>query len=112
MTPAEALEYAYPLRVLRYELRDGSGGRGRFSGGMGVRRDIEVLCDSATLSLQTERRLHAPWSLSRGEPGARGRNTLIRNGEETTLPDKATLDVRRGDIVSVETPGGGGWGSP
>jgi N-methylhydantoinase B len=111
-TPAEALEYAYPLRVLRYELRDGTGGRGRFTGGMGVRRDIEVLCDSATLSLQTDRRLHPPWGLSRGEPGAKGRNTLIRGGEETALPDKATLDVHRSDIVSVETPGGGGWGAP
>jgi N-methylhydantoinase B len=111
-TPAEALEYAYPLRVLRYELRNGTGGRGRFTGGMGVRRDIEVLCDAATLSLQTDRRDHAPWGLSRGEPGAKGRNTLIRDGEEIPLADKVTLDVHHGDIVSIETPGGGGWGAP
>jgi N-methylhydantoinase B len=112
-TPAEALEYAYPLRVLRYELRNFTGGRGRFNGGMGVRRDIEVLCEEgAMLSLQTDRRLHAPWGLSGGEPGAPGRNTLIRDGAETPLPDKCTLDVRKGDVVSVETPGGGGWGGP
>jgi N-methylhydantoinase B len=111
-TPAEAIEYAYPLRVLRYELRDGSGGDGRFRGGMGVRRDIEVLCEAATLSLQTDRRYHAPWGLSRGEPGERGLNTLTRDGVEVPLRDKCTLDVRKGDIVSVQTPGGGGWGAP
>jgi N-methylhydantoinase B len=111
-TPAEALEFAYPLRVLRYELRNFTGGRGRFNGGMGIRRDIEVVCDGATLSLQTDRRLHAPWGLSGGEPGEPGRNTLIRDGAATSLPDKCTLDVRKGDVVSVETPGGGGWGAP
>jgi N-methylhydantoinase B len=111
-TPAEALEYAYPLRVLRYELRDDTGGSGRFTGGLGIRRDIEVLCDGATLSLQTDRRRHRPWGLSGGDPGAPGRNTLVRDGTVCELPDKATLDLRPGDVVSVETPGGGGWGPP
>lgn len=109
-TPVEALEYAYPLRVMRYELREGTGGDGAHSGGMGIRRDIEVLCEGATLSLQTERRLSRPWGLAGGEAGAPGRNLLIRESQETELPDKCTLELRRGDVVSVHTPGGGGWG--
>jgi len=109
-TPAEALEYAHPLRVRRYELREGTGGAGRWRGGMGIRRDVEILCDSATVSLQTDRRSRGPWGLAGGGPGAPGRNLLIRDGSETQLPDKVTVDVRRGDVISVQTPGGGGWG--
>jgi N-methylhydantoinase B len=111
-TPAEALEYAYPLRVRCCELRDGTGGEGKFSGGMGVRRDIEILCDDATVSLQTERRDHPPWGLAGGGPGAKGRNFLFREGVETRLADKCTFDAQAGDVVSVQTPGGGGWGEP
>jgi N-methylhydantoinase B len=111
-TPGEALEYAYPLRVVRHELRDGTGGPGRWRGGMGIRRDVEILCDSATVSLQTERRLRGPWGLAGGGSGAPGRNLLIRDGSETELPDKVTLEARTGDVISVQTPGGGGWGAP
>ncbi|HEY2666585.1 MAG TPA: hydantoinase B/oxoprolinase family protein, partial [Actinomycetota bacterium] len=109
-TPAEALEYAYPLRVTRYELREGTGGAGRWPGGMGIRRDVEVLCDAATVSLQTDRRGRGPWGLSGGAPGAPGRNLLLRDGTETELPDKVTLEARKHDIISVQTPGGGAWG--
>jgi N-methylhydantoinase B len=109
-TPAEALEYAYPLRVRRLELRDGSGGAGRWPGGAGIRRDIEILAEAATVSLQTDRRSRGPWGLAGGAPGAPGRNLLIRDGTATELPDKVTLEVRKGDIISLETPGGGGWG--
>lgn len=111
-TPAEAIEYAYPLRILRSELRDGTGGAGRFFGGMGIRRDVEILADRATVSLQTERRRSRPWGLSNGRPGAPGENALVRSGTEEPLPDKCTLEVRRGDVISVRTPGGGGWGAP
>lgn len=111
-TPAEAIEHAYPLRVLRYELRDGSGGEGRHRGGMGIRRDVEILAERATVSLQTERRASRPWGLAGGGPGAPGENALIREGAETPLPDKGTIEVRRGDVISVRTPGGGGWGAP
>ena len=111
-TPAEALEYAYPLRVQRFQLRDGTGGEGAFRGGMGVRRDIEILCDSATVSLQTDRRLHPPWGLEGGGPGAVGSNLLIRDGNETPLDDKCTIEVQARDVISVRTPGGGGWGTP
>ena len=111
-TPVEAFELAYPLRVVEYRLRDGSGGAGTHRGGEGVRRVLEVLADRATLSLLTERRTHGPWGLAGGADGAPGRNLLIRDGEEEALPPKATRRLRRGDRIVVETPGGGGYGTP
>jgi N-methylhydantoinase B len=104
-TPAEALELAYPLRVERHELRLGSGGLGRHRGGDGVVRELRVL-EACRLSLVGERRRRAPRGVHGGEPGAPGRNLL--NGEE--LPAKATRDLAAGDLVRVETPGGGGFG--
>jgi N-methylhydantoinase B len=109
-TPVEALEHAYPLRVLRYGLREGSGGAGAFRGGDGVRRDIELLCD-ATVSLLTERRESAPAGADGGSAGARGENVLIRDGVEQALPAKTTFDARAGDVISLRSPGGGGWGA-
>ncbi len=108
-TPVEALEFAYPLRVLRYEVRRGSGGRGRFRGGDGIRRDLEVLVP-ARASLLTERRRFRPYGLAGGEPGAPGENVLIRDGQEIPLPGKGTVELRPGDVLSLRTPGGGGWG--
>ncbi len=105
-TPAEALELASPLRVERHELRLGSGGAGRHRGGDGVVRELRVLED-CELSVLSERRRHAPRGRSGGEPGAPGRNEL--NGEE--LPAKTTRALRRGDVVRIETPGGGGYGA-
>jgi N-methylhydantoinase B len=110
-TPAEALEMAYPLRVLEYRLRDGSGGPGRWRGGDGVRRSIQVLAERATLSLLTERRRRGPWGLQGGASGTAGRNLLVRDGHDQPLPAKHTLEVRSGDVVVVETPGGGGYGA-
>jgi N-methylhydantoinase B len=104
-TPIEALELDVPLRVERYELLDGSGGGGRHRGGDGLVRSIRAL-EPATLSLLTDRRRHAPQGLAGGKPGRPGRNLL--NGEE--LPPKATRELCAGDVVTVETPGGGGWG--
>ena len=104
-TPVEALELSYPLRVERYELRPGSGGRGRFRGGDGIVREIRVLED-CRLSILAERRAHRPAGAAGGEPGAPGRSLL--NGAE--LPAKATRQLRAGDVVRVETPGGGGYG--
>jgi N-methylhydantoinase B len=104
-TPVEALELAYPLRVRRYELRLGSGGAGRHRGGDGVVREIEAL-EPCRLSLLTERRMHAPRGRSGGAAGARGRNVL--NGEE--LPAKVTRALASGDVLRIETPGGGGIG--
>jgi N-methylhydantoinase B/oxoprolinase/acetone carboxylase alpha subunit len=113
-TPIEALERAYPLRVLRLRLAPGSGGAGRFRGGDGIERDVEVLED-VTLSLITERRSSAPWGLAGGEPGAVGENWLLPGGDEARaehLPDKVTRRLRAGDVLRLRTPGGGGWGSP
>lgn len=109
-TPVEALEYAYPLRVQRYAIRRGSGGAGQWRGGDGVRRDIELLAD-AQVTLLTERRVFAPYGLAGGQPGQPGRNVLIRDGEEQALPGKTTLAAQVGDVISVQTPGGGGWGA-
>jgi N-methylhydantoinase B len=105
-TPVEALELAYPLRVERYELRLGSGGDGARRGGDGVVREIRVLED-CRLSLLTERRRRAPRGAAGGGDGKPGRNLL--NGEE--LPPKVSRAVRAGDILRIETPGGGGHGS-
>ena len=104
-TPAEALELSYPLRVERHALRLGSGGAGRFRGGDGVIRELRVL-EPCRLSMITERRRHSPRGARGGEPGAPGRNLL--NGEE--LPAKATRDLAAGDVLRIETPGGGGFG--
>ncbi|MEX2160936.1 MAG: hydantoinase B/oxoprolinase family protein [Anaerolineales bacterium] len=108
-TPVEALEYAYPLQVVSYELRSGSGGAGRFPGGEGLRRDLLLLTD-ATASLLSERRIGQPYGLAGGAPGGRGENILIRDGEERPLPAKGQMELRAGDVLSIRTPGGGGWG--
>jgi N-methylhydantoinase B len=106
-TPAEAIELEYPLRVERWELRTGSGGGGAHRGGDGVVRELRVLED-CRLSVLAERRRHAPPGRAGGEDGACGR-TLV-NGEEQ--PAKLTRELRAGDVVRVETPGGGGHGAP
>ena len=104
-TPVEALELEFPLRVVEYGLRRGSGGAGRFRGGDGVVRELEALAPM-TYSLLTERRRHAPPGAAGGEPGARGRNLL--DGEP--LPPKARGTLHPGQRLRVETPGGGGQG--
>jgi N-methylhydantoinase B len=110
-TPIEALEYGYPLRVRRYTLRRGSGGAGRHPGGDGLVRDVEFL-SPARVTLLTERRRTAPYGLQGGGAGERGRNVLYPGGREPgrELPGKAEIEVQAGDVLSVETPGGGGWG--
>src|SRR5581483_6518239 len=107
MTPVEALELAYPLRVERWSLRAGSGGAGDHRGGDGVVRELRVLED-CRLSVLAERRRHAPRGAAGGADGAPGR-TLV-NGEEQ--PPKVTRALRAGDVVRIETPGGGGYGAP
>jgi N-methylhydantoinase B len=104
-TPVEALELAYPLRVERYALRRGSGGAGRFRGGDGVIRELRVL-EPCRLSLLTQRRSIAPRGAEGGGDALPGRNLL--NGEE--LPAFATADLVPGDVLTIETPGGGGYG--
>jgi N-methylhydantoinase B len=108
-TPVEALEYTYPFRVRRYALRRGSGGRGQHRGGDGLVREIEFLCPAA-VTILSERRRSAPYGLRGGEPGASGRNVLVRDSEEQDLPGKVEIEVQAGDVLSLRTPGGGGWG--
>jgi len=113
-TPVEALERAYPMRVLRYRLRRGSGGAGAAAGGDGIERDLLMLED-VTVSLITERRVSRPWGLAGGEPGAVGENWLLPGSDEARarpLLDKCTVALRAGDVLRMLTPGGGGWGPP
>ena len=112
-TPVEALEISYPLRVERYELRDGSGGVGQHNGGDGAIRALRILDHAARVSVQTDRRIFAPYGLGGGADGMPGRNwTLSAAGERTKLPGKSSLTLNDGDVVVIETPGGGGWGTP
>jgi len=105
-TPIEAFELEYPMRVERFELADGSGGAGQHRGGDGIVRAIRVL-EGANLSLLTDRRRHPTPGSHGGEPGRCGRNEL--NG--TPLPPKVNVALSPGDVVTITTPGGGGWGS-
>ena len=109
-TPAEALEYAYPVRLRRYSFRAGSGGRGLHTGGNGIVREIELLTD-AQVTLLADRRSRGPYGLSGGADGAAGRTTVVRqDGSEQELPGKSSIRLRAGDRVRIESPGGGGWG--
>ncbi len=108
-TPVEALEYAYPLRVTRYSYRPRSGGAGRFRGGDGLVREIELLAD-AQVTLLADRRKFPPYGLAGGEPGALGRTTLITKDRSRELPGKCSVSAKKGDVIRIESPGGGGWG--
>ncbi len=113
-TPVEALERAYGMRVPRYRRQRGSGGEGRWPGGEGVERDLEMT-EEATVSLITERRQSRPRRLQGGDPGAPGENWLLPDGDESRarrLPDKCTVRLQAGDLVRILTPGGDGWGEP
>jgi N-methylhydantoinase B len=109
-TPVEAFEYAYPMRVTRYALRDGSGGRGLARGGDGLLREI-CFEAPAEVTLLTERRRLPPYGLQGGEPGRCGENWLYRrDGEATLLPGKVHFRAEPGDRLLIASPGGGGWG--
>jgi N-methylhydantoinase B len=108
-TPAEALEYAYPLRVREYSIRRGSGGRGKTRGGDGVVREIETLVP-ARMSLLSDRRRHAPYGLHGGDKGLRGRDHVIRRGRAQAIASKGSWQLEAGNRVRIETPGGGGYG--
>jgi len=109
-TPAEALEYAYPLRVGRYSLRSDSGGEGKYRGGDGIVREIEVLAD-AEVTLLADRHERGPYGLAGAKDGASGRAVMIRvDGSSQELPGKFNVRLRKGERIRIETPGGGGWG--
>src|SRR2546422_627829 len=109
-TPVEALEHAYPVRMLRYSLRPESGGQGKCRGGDGVIRELRFLT-KAQITVLSDRRKFPPYGLNGGEPGQRGMNVLIRkDGRREELPSKFSTSVEAGDILSIQSPGGGGWG--
>jgi N-methylhydantoinase B len=109
-TPVEAFEHAYPIRVQRYSLRLNSGGEGKHRGGQGVIREIQFLTRSL-VTVISDRRKFAPYGLHGGGGGKRGRNLVIRpDGRAEEFPSKFTTWVDAGDVLSIETPGGGGWG--
>ncbi len=110
-TPVEALEMAFPFRLVRYALRHGSGGAGRHHGGDGIVREYAILAP-ATVTMLSERRVVAPWGLAGGASGQPGRNLLIHaDGRVEELLSKFSRRVFPGDRLRIETPGGGGWGN-
>jgi N-methylhydantoinase B len=109
-TPIEVFEQVYPVRMRRYEVRRGSGGRGRHNGGDGIVREIELLTDTE-VGLLCDRRLRGPYGLQGGEDGNPGKNSITtQDGKSTALPGKCSLQAKAGSILKIETPGGGGWG--
>ncbi len=108
-TPIEAIERELPVMIDAYSIRRGSGGDGKYRGGDGIVRGYKFL-SKATVSLITERRIFAPYGILGGKSGKRGRNILIRSKKSKVIPPKTTFDVGKGDILRIETPGGGGWG--
>jgi N-methylhydantoinase B len=112
-TPIEALEFEMPLRVREYSIRRGSGGKGRQRGGDGVRRSIEFLVET-DLTVISDRRTTRPYGLSGGSAGQPGGNSVVRarSGEVEPIPSKARVEIQPGDVLIIETPGGGGWGAP
>ncbi|MEN1678751.1 MAG: hydantoinase B/oxoprolinase family protein [Planctomycetota bacterium] len=112
-TPVEVIESSYPLRVNRYEFIPGSGGSGRYRGGVGLVREIESLADGVTVSIGADRRRFTPWGLDGGE-AARGAYCSVTraSGDTESLPTKVHTTLNTGDVLRIETPGGGGWGAP
>lgn len=108
-TPVEAIEHNYPFRIKRYQIRPHSGGTGKRKGGNGIIRDFEMLQD-ATVTILTDRRRFVPYGLKGGKNGKAGKNILISRGKKQILPSKTIIKAIKGDIISINTPGGGGHG--
>jgi N-methylhydantoinase B len=108
-TPVEALEFAYPFLVREYSFRRDSGGKGACYGGDGIRREIQIL-DDCEVTILSERREIPPYGLAGGEPGKVGENLIIRKGKKIKKPGKFYEKMEKGDILRIETPGGGGYG--
>ncbi len=110
-TPIEAIEHYLPLRIRRYALRQGSGGVGSYPGGEGILREYEMLTDTS-ITLLTERRASRPYGAQSGQPGVCGSNSIVRaDGSIEPVSAKTRLELRRGDRLRIETPGGGGFGA-
>jgi len=110
-TPVEIIERTYPLKVRRYGLLDGSGGAGRYRGGHGLTREIE-LETQATVTIHLDRTRHRPWGVAGGAPARGSSAVVIEDGRERLLPGKCTITLPEGTVVAIRTAGGGGWGAP
>jgi 5-oxoprolinase (ATP-hydrolysing) len=110
ITDPEIIEQRYPVRLRQFAIRHGSGGTGQWRGGDGVVREFEFV-EPLTVSLLTQHRVEAPFGLHGGQNGQCGRQTLVRNGQATQLDGCTTFEAQAGDLVIIETPGGGGWGT-
>jgi N-methylhydantoinase B len=108
-TPIEALEYSYPFLVTEYSIRKNSGGDGLYKGGNGIVRELKLLSD-AEVTILSERRVFPPYGAKGGETGKQGKNLKISEGKEILLPGKFNTRFKKGDILRIETPGGGGYG--
>jgi N-methylhydantoinase B len=108
-TPTEVLEQVYPVRLRKYAVRRGSGGKGRHNGGDGIIREIELLAD-AQVGFLCDRRKRGPYGLAGGQDGAPGKNSIVRQGKASELPGKCSLFAEADTVLRIETPGGGGWG--
>jgi 5-oxoprolinase (ATP-hydrolysing) len=112
LTDPEILEFRFPVRLESYEIRQGSGGAGRWHGGNGGVRKLRFL-EPMTAAILSNNRIHAPFGMAGGEPGGRGRNTVIRaGGTVETLGHIGKTDMGVDDVFVIETPGGGGYGTP
>jgi len=110
-TPIEAIEHDLPLRIRRYALRSGSGGKGRYPGGEGIIREYEALAP-LSVTVISDRRITRPYGAAGGEAGAPGRNSVVRaDGSVELIPSKARIHLSPGDCLRIETPGGGGYGN-
>jgi N-methylhydantoinase B/oxoprolinase/acetone carboxylase alpha subunit len=110
-TPVEAFEHQYPLRIRGYRIRSGSGGAGRHRGGDGIIREFEFLTP-ADVTILADRRSRGPYGLAGGAAGAPGKNTLLKGKRAILIPGKARFEVEAGDVLRIESPGGGGYGKP
>src|SRR5579883_717651 len=110
-TPVEAFEHQYPLRIRAYRIRPRSGGKGKHRGGDGIIREFEFLTP-AQVTILADRRKRGPYGLEGGSPGAPGKNLLIRNKSVSAMAGKVRFEVRAGDVLRIESPGGGGYGEP
>jgi 5-oxoprolinase (ATP-hydrolysing) len=112
LTDPEILEFRFPVRLESYEIREGSGGAGRWRGGNGGVRKVRFL-EAMTAAILSNNRIHAPFGMAGGEPGALGRNAVVRaDGSVEELPHIGKTTMQPGDMFVIETPGGGGYGPP